>query len=1207
MWAYHLSARVPWHDLGWNGSVCKEPGQNTCCSVLKGVREVRDIATEIPLHTRHFSGLKEHQMPPCAKEGSGFMSDQPFQTEHEHPYAYIWDNLQKTTLRHAPYSVCVVPFERMRKEVAADHSREWDLDYQAAREPDETKHRTWVNDDRNQESLLDGFFDVLRPEDSLVFFYAKKTPLTEGPALVLVGVARIADIPKGQDWAGSDQGKRQVFWDRVIPHTLRPDFSEGFIMPYASILEKCRAQDIDATPYTAFVPEGTGTDFQYRAGLVSSDSAVAALRALERALVNAIRDFALEDSWNNVRSWLRQRISECWIDRGPCPGLRAALSAVGLPAPSRAALEIHQQAKSGNPWPLIESAVDGNPATPRLARFFRSTSAAVIKLQRMRVHDAPRYQVLQLLSRFNLTREQATAWFRRADASCAIDDPYQLYLRTRRTTDPIPFLAIDRTVYGVRPRQGDDVGISPAWHAPADDDVRRVAAITVEALERGAQSGHTWLPDQAIVQSFPTIVEDKVPQLPDADLAFLDTFLIGVAYKLGIRGERAACDGWQLERFYVAETLIRDEVNKRLNATDNLPAFDARALVDDAIGTPVQGARDESARIEKALALETVASSTIATIDGPAGTGKTSLIKALVNIPNIGNVLCLAPTGKARVQIERSFQCAQRRPSIKTVHSFLLELKRWDFTSGHFDASRDGTTSHEYSAIIVDEASMFDVEMLAAVLAAGVHCNRIILIGDPRQLPPIGPGRPFVDIVEHFRATGTPAHQLRTIMRPTTGAQAPFEFARLFDLSRAGLDDELWNWPNQGSVGNLHFKFWKNGTDLRDLIKQWIQSQLIPPGGSATPKTFDEWLGATPSCGSHYFGLGCGPRADDWQILSPRRAGTGGSDELNLQVKDDFRRDWLTKATEGVYVQNLGRNCRIVPRPVGASQAVYGDKVICNVNHWNEDFYSKLPKPLGYVANGEVGIAIGPRRTRRHPKLPLKKLGIEFSSQLGTEYKFWVDDDDTLELAYALTVHRSQGSQFKETVVVVPDTKFVGPEMVYTALTRSEGAVTLLIERDAGTLLAATHPKRSAVGRRLTNLFKPSHCQFDSYSWFDSDRIHLATDGTYVRSKSELVIANLLSERRVKYEYEAPLTLAGQEKRPDFTIRTSKCTYYWEHLGMLTDPGYASSWREKEDLYKQCGITTCSDMERLVVTRDNPDGSLDSQEIGRVIHSFGFT
>jgi hypothetical protein len=413
--------------------------------------------------------------------------------------------------------------------------------------------------------------------------------------------------------------------------------------------------------------------------------------------------------------------------------------------------------------------------------------------------------------------------------------------------------------------------------------------------------------------------------------------------------------------------------------------------------------------------------------------------------------------------------------------------------------------------------------------------------------------------------------------------------SRVFDATEKNLDDSTWSWPDQRRVGNLVFDYWRTPEQLLEKVQAWVEERLPTHGDMG--KAFDEWLGAEPYYETHFFNRGAGKRAEEWQVLTPRRSGTVGSDELNLHFKTRYRGHWLSRATT---------RFRKIPKPMGDMQVTYGDKVICNRNHPNKDFYPPDNDALGYVANGEVGLAVGPRRSGKR-KPTLSKLAVEFTSQTGIEYKFWTDDGDILELAYALTIHRTQGSQFGETLVVVPRTHFVGPEMLYTALTRTNGPVTLLVQEDSSTLLASSNPRRSQVGARLTNLFSQSDARESDDGWFDANRIHQATDGTFVRSKSELVIANLLHQYQVPYEYEPTLELGGVKRRPDFVIVRDGRTYYWEHLGMLNHAAYARDWEEKKAWYTTHGITEDADGERLIITRDGPDGSLDSSEIQGII------
>ena len=111
-----------------------------------------------------------------------------------------------------------------------------------------------------------------------------------------------------------------------------------------------------------------------------------------------------------------------------------------------------------------------------------------------------------------------------------------------------------------------------------------------------------------------------------------------------------------------------------------------------------------------------------------------------------------------------------------------------------------------------------------------------------------------------------------------------------------------------------------------------------------------------------------------------------------------------------------------------------------------------------------------------------------------------------------------------------------------------------------------------------------------------------------MRSKSELVIADKLHARGIDYAYEQPLVLSnGRTRYPDFTITdyARDVTFYWEHLGMLDDPGYKIRWKRKRAEYLKCKIKPPEDCgERngtLIETRDEPGGGLDAAVIASVI------
>lgn len=164
-------------------------------------------------------------------------------------------------------------------------------------------------------------------------------------------------------------------------------------------------------------------------------------------------------------------------------------------------------------------------------------------------------------------------------------------------------------------------------------------------------------------------------------------------------------------------------------------------------------------------------------------------------------------------------------------------------------------------------------------------------------------------------------------------------------------------------------------------------------------------------------------------------------------------------------------------------------------------------------------------------------------------------------------------------------------------------------ERSALKEFAAPH--RSETARRMTNLLKP--CQMVEVPltkgsvFLQQGLIHRTSWGLAVRSKSELVIAEVLDKAHMRPEYEKPLVLAGSTRYPDFTIQDdiSGRTIYWEHLGLLHREDYRQSWEKKLAWYRANGVLPHEEgggpSGTLVVTRDDPQGGFDSQSITQLL------
>src|SRR5690606_19935502 len=159
-------------------------------------------------------------------------------------------------------------------------------------------------------------------------------------------------------------------------------------------------------------------------------------------------------------------------------------------------------------------------------------------------------------------------------------------------------------------------------------------------------------------------------------------------------------------------------------------------------------ATERLARLEKVAALKVLYSSRVSVLVGSAGTGKTTLLKVLCHEPSVaaGGVLLVAPTGKARVQLAEKV----KMPAV-TLAQFLISTGRFDWRTEQYRVTGDAQSrAKQYRTVVVDEASMLTEHQLAALLDAVTGVQRLVLVGDPRQLPPIGAGRPFVDIVRRL-------------------------------------------------------------------------------------------------------------------------------------------------------------------------------------------------------------------------------------------------------------------------------------------------------------------------------------------------------------------------------------------------------------------------------------------------------------------------
>lgn len=217
---------------------------------------------------------------------------------------------------------------------------------------------------------------------------------------------------------------------------------------------------------------------------------------------------------------------------------------------------------------------------------------------------------------------------------------------------------------------------------------------------------------------------------------------------------------------------------------------------------------------------------------------------------------------------------------------------------------------------------------------------------------------------------------------------------------------------------------------------------------------------------------------------------------------------------------------------IGTQKIYKNDKVIQLQNILRESYPSKEKYPL---SNGQIGFV----KSINKGHINVMYVGIPHET-FGFRGDKGEDQDAAIELAYAITIHKSQGSDFDTVFVVLPKTgRILSRELIYTALTRAKKRVVLLVQDSIGWLREFTKPQASVLARRNTNLFDYSVRAERLNIPYVEGLIHgTAKKGLFVRSKSEVVIVNQLVNAGVEFEYEQLLEENGHRCIPDFSFET---------------------------------------------------------------------
>lgn len=1144
----HLSARLAWHDSGWNGCICNNPKLNVSCMVHEHIRNNKDVEFESQNAGKILNEIPPEDLPPCSRDPGAF-SPIGFTIKHYDPVE--WRGLPPVVEDIPPYSFCTSPYGRMFKE----------------------NGEGWENNPQRQLDNLNDFWNKIEPEKSLVFFYVNHgNPLKEEKSdRILVGISRVLKLGP-QLYFGTREGweDRYPLWSRCVTINF-PE--EGVRLPYQEYLEVGH----DPSNIICAIPTSARPYFSYVAEHVTDDIAVGILERVIHSVNTIIEENKVHEpydkTWEFRLKWLNKVLSEVWKNRGRFPGIGSVLEYLGFENGviyHRTVLS-PKEINGENIFDFIFSILECKRKLPEEKK--KDFEKACLKWKEL---PEKRRELLKLLIHFELSIEQVKRIcnptkrkeaFIIASEDDMMKNPYIISELDDgdENSSPIDFETIDR---GMLPSE-EIIKPKSSLDTITKDDKRRVRALLVEILKEASDNGDTFLTiDEAVEKIRKRLPENRACE-PDKDI---------ILYNQEFYKERLAflpnenpqvialkslCNHEEKIRKQL-ETMVKKEYQERPDYN-----FWKQLIEEELKDIRISDKEiEEKARDEKIKTLDKLFRFRFSVLTGRAGTGKTTVLKVLLRgiekEEGKQPILLIAPTGKARVRLQET-----TGHEAQTIHQFLMKLG-W-IREETFSLKEKGKGQKGASTIIIDEASMIPTDLLATLFKA-INLNdvkRLVLVGDPNQLPPIGPGRPFVDIIKWLESSEDKEKHIARLTQRVRHENKESQALKLADaflgdkVSKA--DDEILSKVAQGDIsGDLEIHFWDNEEELYRLLDKCIKKNLNLSEKDPDYDGFNKSI----------------EKPDKWQILSPTRMQIFGTTEINRIVQKKYRQGLIEKAKKQR------------PRPFGEQQMVWKDKVIQVVN--SKRIGWKDGKIDGYVANGEVGLIVS---TQKRHSSRNDFIDIKFSTQPDLTYRYYrTEVDENLELAYAITVHKSQGSDFDIVFFVLPQkAETMSRELIYTALTRFKKKVILLIEKDIEPLITLRKSQYSEILRRNTALFELSGKPKGIKLPHSERLIHRTKRGELVRSKSEVIIANILADLGISYEYEEPLFSKEDQKDfriPDFTIKYEGESFYWEHLGMLEDPEYKNNWERKIEWYKKNGY-----IDRLIVSKDKPGGGIDSKEI----------
>ena len=481
-------------------------------------------------------------------------------------------------------------------------------------------------------------------------------------------------------------------------------------------------------------------------------------------------------------------------------------------------------------------------------------------------------------------------------------------------------------------------------------DEQKVLAATTHAIKkRETSNGHTCYPLEGIL--------DDVIKLTGLGKDFILEKIKNSKseFKFSEKNNKKII---QSEASCLRDTKITQEINRIINKFErgkNKKSFTKSEL---------KSQKNVDLSEEQIDAINTAVSNPISIITGGPGAGKTTMVKALVSaITNLKLKLKLtAPTGKAATRISTE---GLKKYNPSTIHAFL----------GSFESKSE----ESFDIMIVDECSMIDIDLMSSLLNTIPDKASIVFIGDPDQLPPVGPGQVFKDLIKSNKIK----------VSKLTGN---YRQDSMSGIARAAREIVKGRTP----VLKNDFK--------NDIIFNSISR------GKQADKVLELYFYTLPKLGI---------KQDDIQILTPQREGEVGLYNLNRLIQQ---------------------------RTTAGGNPVFTNKIKSKSDDFEMNFYSgdkvimrkNKVKELGLV-NGDIGRVL--RKSGNLIVTEFNKKEVEFSTK----------DAFDLQLAYAITIHLSQGSDYKGVIITCSSehTFMLRRNLIYTALTRAKDKAVFVGEENS--------------------------------------------------------------------------------------------------------------------------------------------------------------